>query len=78
MLSNCSAERFCDACDLDRLFTAGLVQLYEHEGEAERSKQGVRQRADDLGRFATGRQRGQRRDADQMVQTGAKSGNFVR
>jgi hypothetical protein len=32
---------------------------------AERSKQGVRQRADDLGRFATGRQRGQRRDADQ-------------
>ena len=78
MLSNCSAERFCNACDLDRLSTVGLVQPYEHEGEAERSQQGVRKRTDDLGRFATGRQRGQRRDADQMVQTGAKSGNFVR
>ena len=78
MLSNCSAERFSNACDLDRLFTVGLVQPYEHEGEAERSKQGVRQRADDLGRFATGRQRGQGRDADQTVQTGAKPGNFVR
>src|SRR6476620_2975758 len=77
MLSNCSAERFCDACDLDRLFTVGLVQPYEHEGEAERSEQSIRKRTDNVARFATGRDRGQRRDADQMVQTGAKSGNFV-
>ena len=63
---------------LDRLFTLGLVQPYQHEREAERSQQGVRKWTGDLGWFATGRERGQRRDAEQTVQTGAKSGNFVR
>ena len=77
-LSNCSVERFRNACELDSLFTLGLVQLYEHEREAERSQQGIRKRTGDLGRFATGRERGQRRDAEQTVETGAKSGNFVR
>jgi hypothetical protein len=56
----------------------GLVHLYEHEREAERFEQSIRKRTDDLGRFATGRERGQRRDAEQTVQTGAKSGSFVR
>ena len=33
-------------------------------------------RTNDLGRFATGRERGQRRDAEQTAQTGTKSGNL--
>ena len=77
-LLNCSMERVCNACELDRLFMFGLVHLYEHEREAERFEQSIRKRTDDLGRFATGRERGQRRDAEQTVQTGAKSRNFVR
>ena len=78
MLSNCSAERFCNACELDRLFTVGLVQPYEHEGEAERSQQSVRKSTDDLERLATVPEPRHRCDADQAFQTGTKSGNFVR
>ena len=51
MLSNCSVEGFCNACQLDRLFTVGFVQPYEHEGEAERSQQSVRKSTDDLERL---------------------------
>jgi len=76
-LSNCSVERFCNACKLDRLFTLGLFQPNEHEREAERAQQSVRKRPDDLKRLATVPERRQRGDAEQALQTGTKSGNFV-
>ena len=51
---------------------------HKHEREAERSQEGIRERTTDLRRFATGRDRGHRRDAEQIAQTRTKSGNFVR